>query len=57
MSHPIPVSISPTFYKQFLCMPIPKAQKDTDYWTASLGLLGSSRIKAACKHVDEIDPR
>jgi len=36
---------------------IPKAQKDTDELTFFFALLGSAPVKAACKHVGEIDPR
>jgi len=46
-------SITPTLYKQLLHAEIPKAQKDTDDYV----LLGCMRVKAACKHVGEIDPK
>ena len=34
---------------------IPKAQKDSQL-KQLFSLLGSARVKAACEHVDEIDP-
>ena len=43
------VSISPTFYAQLLCEPIPKVQKDSQLKKLFSALSGS-------KHVDEIDP-
>jgi hypothetical protein len=51
------VPISPTFYDQLLYAKIPKAQNDTDYLTESFMPLGSLHVKAAHKHVGEIDPR
>ena len=48
-------SISPTLYVQLLCLQIPKAQKDSQL-KQLFALLGSARVKAARKHVDEIDP-
>ena len=50
------VSISPTFYVQLLLMHILKAQKDSQV-NQLFALLGSVGIKAACKHIDEIDPK
>ena len=47
-------SISPTFYEQLLRKQIPKAQKD-GHVKHLFALLGSAYIKAAYKHVDEID--
>ena len=47
-------SISPTFWEQLLCTKIPKAQKDSQV-KQLFALLGSDSIKAAPKHVDEID--
>jgi len=44
------------FYEQDLCMQIPKAQKDTDNLTVFFVLLGSAHVKAARKHVGEINP-
>jgi len=35
----------------------PKSAKKTDSWTVFFALLGSAGVKAACKHVGEIDPR
>ena len=49
-------SISPTFHAQFLRSQIPKAQKDSQLKQLFV-LLGSASVKAASKHVDEIDPR
>ena len=49
-------SILPTFYLQLLHTQIPKAQKDSQL-KYHFPLLGSAGVKAACKHVDEIDPR
>jgi hypothetical protein len=43
------VSVSSTFYKQLLCVQIPKAQKDTDDLIVFFALLGSVRVKAAHK--------
>ena len=48
-------SISPTFYMQLLHTQIPKAQKRQSNQVA-FALAGSVCIKAARKHVDEIDP-
>jgi len=42
-------------YKQLLCVKIKKAQEDTDDLTFYFVLLGSLRIKAAPKHVGEIN--
>jgi hypothetical protein len=47
------VSISLTFYAQFLHTQILKVQKDTDHFT----LLGSACSKALSKHIGEIDTR
>jgi len=47
-------SISPTFSEQLLRVKIPFAQKDID---SLFALLGSSRVKALCKHVGKINPR
>ena len=51
------VSILPTDYVQLLRGQIPKAKKDRVKSSSFFALLGSVCIKAACKHVDEIDPR
>jgi len=48
--------ISPFFNEQLLCVQIQKAQKDTDNVNVSLHFLGSACVKAARKHVGEIDP-
>jgi len=48
-------SISPTFYEQLLRKQIPKAQKDSQV-KQLFALSGSAGVKAARKHVDEIDP-
>ena len=48
-------SISPTFYRQLLRTQILKAQKDSQF-KQLFALLGSAGVKAACEHVDEIDP-
>ena len=50
------VSISPTFYEQLLRTKIPKAQKDTQV-NNFLCFWDLRNVKAACKHVDEIDLR
>jgi len=50
------VSISTTFFEQLLHVQIPKAQKDTDDLTVLFALLESLFVKAAHKHVVEIDP-
>ncbi len=50
------VSISSTFYQQLLCTQIPKVQKDTNNLIEVLHFWGSSHVKAARKHVGEIDP-
>ena len=42
-------SISPTFYKQLLCMQIQKAQKKTFKLSRFFALLGSTSVKAACR--------
>jgi len=42
-------SISPTFYKQLLHTETPKAQKDSQVILCQFALLGSGRIKTACK--------
>ena len=47
-------SFLPTFCKLLLRMQIPKAQKDIQVKQLFV-LLGSAGMKAACKHVDEID--
>ena len=49
-------SISPAFYEQLLCVQIPKAQKDSQL-KQLFALLGSAGIKAAHKHVDDINTR
>ena len=54
LGHQVP--ISPTFYKQLLCMQIPKAQKDNQL-KQLFALSGSAGIKALHKHIDEIDPK
>jgi len=46
-------SISPTFSEQLLRVKIPFPQKDID---SLFALLGSSRVKALCKHVGKINP-
>jgi len=51
------VSISTTFYKQLLHNQIPKAQKDINDLTVFFTLLGYECVKAAHKHVNEINPR
>jgi len=48
-------SISPTFYVQLLHTQIPKAQKRLMAWL-HFCTLGSACVKAAHKHVGEIDP-
>ena len=48
-------SISPTFYVQLLRPEIPKAQKDSQL-KQLFALLGPMGVKAARKHIDEIDP-
>ena len=48
-------SISPTFYEKLLRSQIPKVQKDSQV-KQLFALLGSVSVKAAGKHVDEIDP-
>ena len=47
--------ISPTIYAQLLRTQIPKAQKDSQL-KQLFALSGSAGVKAARKHVDEIDP-
>jgi len=54
-THTLTGSISPTLYEQLLQTKIPKAQKDTDEVTVFFLLKGSLGIKAARKHVGEID--
>ena len=49
------VPISSTFYKQLLRAQIPKAQKDSQV-KQLFALLGSARVKAVPKNIDEIDP-
>ena len=49
-------SISSPFYKQLLHAHIPKAQKDSQV-KQLFALLGSVHVKAARKHVKEIDLR
>jgi len=49
------VSISSMFYKQLFLKKIPKVQKDTDDLTVLIALLESSRVKASCNYVGEID--
>ena len=49
-------SISPSFYEQLLHPQIPKAQKDSQV-KQLFAFLGSESVKAAPKHVDEIDPK
>ena len=48
-------SISPSFYDKLLHTQIPKAQKDSQI-KQLFELLGPACVKAARKHVDEIDP-
>jgi len=50
-------SISPMFYEQFLCFKIDPKSSKRHWWLGCLfcASLGSSRVKAARKHVDEID--
>jgi len=50
-------SMSATLYEQFLLEKIPKEQKDTDDLTVFFLLLESLQVKAAHKHVGEIDPK
>jgi len=51
----IHVSTSSMFYVQFLCLQIPKAQKDSK--NASLfALLGSARVKVACRTLMKLTP-
>ena len=47
--------ISSTFYEELLHAQIPKAQTDSQF-KQLFGLLGSASVKAAHKHIDEIDP-
>ena len=49
-------SISPTFYNLHLQAQIPKTQKDSQL-KQLFALLGSERIKAAHKHIDEFDTK
>ena len=42
-------------YEQLLRLQIPKVQKDSKLKQLFV-LLGSANVKAACKHVEEIDP-
>ncbi len=49
------VSISSTFYKQFLRAKIAKVQK-TDNFTVYFALLGSACVKAARKHIGKLTP-
>ena len=48
-------SIPPSFYEQLLHAQIPKVQKDR-HIKQLLALLGPSCVKAARKHINEIDP-
>ena len=48
-------SISPTFYAHLLHAKIPKVQKDSQV-RQLFAVLGSVYVKAAHKHVGEIDP-
>ena len=48
-------SISPTFYEQLLRTQIPKMKKDSQI-KQLFALLGPAWVKAARKHIDEIDP-
>ena len=53
-------SISPSFYKQLFrpqSPAEPKKNKKDSQLMQLFALLGSARVKAAPKHVDEIDPR
>ena len=50
------VSISPTFYQQLLRVQIPKAQKKTVKLSSFFALLGSSRVKAACRTLVKLTP-
>jgi len=43
------------FYKQLLSAQILKAQKDNHDFTVFFALMGSLHVKAAHKHVGEID--
>jgi hypothetical protein len=47
--------ISPTFYQQLLQGKDPKVQNDTDDLAVFFALLGSACVKAARKHVGEIN--
>ena len=49
------MTFSPTFYEQLLRMQIPKAQKDSQV-KQLFKLFASAGVKAAHKHIDEIDP-
>jgi hypothetical protein len=51
------VEISPTFYEQLLHLQIPKKQNNINDLAVFFVLLGSARVKASSKHVDEIDNR
>ena len=50
-------SISTSFYEQLLRAQIPKAQKKTVKSSSFFVRLGPAFVKAAHKHIDEIDPR
>ena len=50
-----PVVNFTTFYEQLLREQIPKGQKNIEI-NQLFALLGSARVKAARKHIDEIDP-
>ena len=50
-------SISPSFYKQLLHSQIPRAQKKDSQDDQLFALSGPVHVKAAHRHVDEIDPR
>ena len=49
-------SISPTFQEQLPVSADPKSAKKTVKSSSFFVLLGSARVKAAHKHIDEIDP-
>jgi len=50
------VSISPMFYERIFRVQIPKVQKRLTTWLSFIALLGSARIKAACRTLLKLTP-